>query len=60
LSLPFFSVILEVAQQLLFLAIDRNDRVTLLLKLLAPFFDMGKLGIAILVRTSFNVLLIGP
>src|SRR6266568_6285674 len=59
-GLPLSSVVFKGAEQFLFLAVYRNDWVAFLLKLLTALFDMGKLGIAILVRFSFHGLLIRP
>jgi hypothetical protein len=57
--LPLRSVVLDIPHQLFLLAIDRNDWISALLILLARGFDLGTLGIAILMRTAFPVLFVG-
>ena len=51
-------VVLELAEQLLLLAVHRNDRVSVLLKRLARGVDVLKLRIAVGMRGPFNVFLI--
>lgn len=58
-GLPLCPVVLEMADQLLFLAVHRNDVVALLLKLLTFLVDVRKLRISVWMRRPFNVLLIG-
>ncbi len=57
-GLPLGPVVLELAEQLLLLAVHRNDRVALLLKHLACGMDVLKLRIAVGMRGPFNVFLI--
>src|SRR5258708_4896640 len=58
-GLPFGSIVLEIANQLLFLTVDRNDGVALLLKRFALRLDLLKLGVSVGMRSSFDVFLIG-
>src|SRR6266699_3355784 len=53
-GLPFSPVVLKIAKQFLLLAIDRDDRGTFLLKLLARAIDVSKLSIPIHVRFPLN------
>lgn len=45
--LPFVSIVFQGANPFFFLAIHRNDRIALLLKLLTLTVDVFKLGISI-------------
>src|SRR5260370_40203448 len=58
-GLPFCSVVLEGAKQFFFLAIHRNDRITLLLKLLTLAVDVLKLSISIEMRGPFDGFFVG-
>jgi predicted transposase YbfD/YdcC len=57
-GLPFTSLVLKIAQQLFFLAIDRNDGIALLFEGLALLFDMAKLSIAIRMAVAFDAFLV--
>src|SRR5258706_1844668 len=57
-GLPLPPIVLKGAHQLFFLAINRNNRMTFLLKLLARAVDVGKLCIPIRMRFPLNGLLI--
>src|SRR5450755_2455457 len=52
--LPFCAIVFEIAEQLFFLTIHRNDRITSLLKLLTCAVNLFKLGISIGMRGSFD------
>jgi hypothetical protein len=56
--LPCGPIVLEIANQLLFLTVDRNDGVALLFKRFALRIDLRKLGVSIGMRSSFDVFLI--
>ena len=56
---PLPSTVLERADQLLLLRIDRHDRLTPALELLAALVDVRKLGVAVRVRAAFTRLAVG-
>src|SRR5512144_439220 len=51
---PLPSTVLERADQLLLLRIDRHDRLTPALELLAALADMSKLSVTVWMRTAFT------
>lgn len=57
-GLPFPSPILNIARQFLFLAIDRDDRMAVLLKRFAGAVDMVKLSIPIRMRRPLMLFLL--
>src|SRR5512147_693086 len=56
---PLPSTVLERADQLLLLRIDRHDRLTPALELLAALVNMSKLSVTVWMRTAFTRLTVG-
>ncbi len=59
-GLPLPPVVLESPDQILLLAIHRDDWIAYCFKLLALLFDMSKLGIPVLVASALNGFLVRP